>query len=99
MLVNAVVAFRWADIGQSVARRILKYLQPRTLEIYKILGILPDIVKLARLAPTVHLYSSPGGSVPLKALDLNEIMEATPQYPYVFCPVSMRALYNHIFID
>ncbi|KAK0469981.1 FAD binding domain-containing protein [Desarmillaria tabescens] len=58
-------------------------IQPRTLELYKILGILPQVLELARPVPIIHLHSSPEGNNPPKILDLNAAMENTPLYPCI----------------
>ncbi|KAK0204607.1 FAD binding domain-containing protein [Desarmillaria ectypa] len=56
---------------------------PRTLELYKILGILPQVLELARPVPIIHLHPSPEGNNPPKILDLNAAMEDTPLYPHI----------------
>ncbi|RDB24256.1 Pentachlorophenol 4-monooxygenase [Hypsizygus marmoreus] len=58
-------------------------IQPRTLEIQQFLGILPDILGLARLAPSLQLHSSPEGSTSLMTLELNQTMDNTTFYPYI----------------
>ncbi|KAF9463799.1 FAD binding domain-containing protein [Collybia nuda] len=58
-------------------------LMPRSLEIYKQLGLLPEILSMARLAPTMQLFSAPQGDAPIKTMELNEILADTPFYPYI----------------
>ncbi|KAJ7255855.1 FAD binding domain-containing protein, partial [Mycena haematopus] len=58
-------------------------IQPRTLESYDILGVLPEIVKHAD--PELcrrRIYELPGGTKVLKELPLIEYVEPTPGMPY-----------------
>lgn len=47
------------------------------------MGLLPEVLAMARLAPLVQLFSSPQGDAPIKTMELNETMVDTPFYPYV----------------
>lgn len=58
-------------------------LQPRTLELYHFLGILPDIMKNGGPVLKRYIYEMPGGRTPLKLLDLSLHSEPTPSIPFV----------------
>ncbi|KAG7093483.1 hypothetical protein E1B28_007158 [Marasmius oreades] len=58
-------------------------LQPRTLELYKLLGILPDIQNQSGPFPPMKVYTSPEGPEPVKEFSMIEDLEATPEYPLV----------------
>lgn len=45
----------------------------------KILGVLPDVQKLATPVPTMRAYKLPGGTVPIKTWDLMEKIEEDPE--------------------
>lgn len=47
------------------------------------MGLLPEVLAMARPAPPVQLFSSPQGDAPIKTMELNETMADTPFYPYV----------------
>ncbi|EEB96085.1 hypothetical protein MPER_04840, partial [Moniliophthora perniciosa FA553] len=53
--------------------------QARTLELYKLLGVLPEIEKLGQPAPMMKIYGI-GQDKPLKEAPLMEKMELQPQY-------------------
>ncbi|PBK99861.1 hypothetical protein ARMGADRAFT_1008343 [Armillaria gallica] len=54
-------------------------IQPRILELYKLLGVLPDIQKKAGV-PQPKLQYGPGGTTKVEVL---AFMEATPDRPYI----------------
>ncbi|KAF9463798.1 FAD binding domain-containing protein [Collybia nuda] len=56
---------------------------PRSLEIYKFMGLLPEILAMARPIPAMQLLSSPQGEAPIKTVNLNKELSDTPFYPYI----------------
>ncbi|KAK7054533.1 hypothetical protein VNI00_003731 [Paramarasmius palmivorus] len=63
------------DIGQRGAG-----IHPRTLELYKILGILPDVEKRTSRIPTIRLFTAPEGDGPVKELEMIDPLPERPQY-------------------
>ncbi|KAJ7640717.1 FAD binding domain-containing protein [Mycena polygramma] len=64
-------------------------IQPRTLELYDILGVLPGIMKFADTELGLRrMYELPGGSKVLKELPVVEYVAPTPATPYTN-PVSL----------
>jgi 2-polyprenyl-6-methoxyphenol hydroxylase-like FAD-dependent oxidoreductase len=57
--------------------------QPRTFELFQLLGILDDVQELATPAPTMRAYKLPGGTQPVKTWDLFEKEDVWPDRPYV----------------
>ncbi|KAF4620929.1 hypothetical protein D9613_000933 [Agrocybe pediades] len=57
-------------------------MMPRTLELYKILGTLPDILKLAKRTPMVWKYDPSDANKVVKKIPLVPSYEDTPQIPY-----------------
>ncbi|KAJ7485703.1 FAD binding domain-containing protein [Mycena latifolia] len=57
--------------------------QPRTLELYDILGVLPEIQKAADASlPRKRMYALPGGTKVVKELPVAEWVEPTPGTPH-----------------
>ncbi|KII91041.1 hypothetical protein PLICRDRAFT_174374 [Plicaturopsis crispa FD-325 SS-3] len=57
-------------------------IQPRSLELYHILGVLPEIVMAAMIPPPMRSYELPEGTKPIETWNLWERHEPTPAYPY-----------------
>ncbi|TFK47960.1 monooxygenase [Heliocybe sulcata] len=58
-------------------------IQPRSLEVYKFLDVLPDILWEGRYSPPMRVYKLPGGTEPLKTWYLAEHSEPKPPTPYL----------------
>ncbi|KAI3613696.1 putative monooxygenase [Moniliophthora roreri] len=60
-------------------------IMPRTQELYKILGILPQVEKGSARVPKVRMYPSPEveGQPPLKEYDMVEHFEEKPEYYHI----------------
>ncbi|EED85350.1 hypothetical monooxygenase [Postia placenta Mad-698-R] len=58
-------------------------IQPRTLEAYNLLGVLPDIVSRGGDLRPLRFYKLPGGVEPSKTFDMMPIEEPTPSTPYM----------------
>ncbi|KAJ3892703.1 FAD binding domain-containing protein [Lentinula edodes] len=58
-------------------------IQPRTLEMHRFLGTLPDILSIAKKMPICTLYKLPGGTEPLRTFELDPYEEPTPDTPYL----------------
>ncbi|KAF9803961.1 hypothetical protein IEO21_09512 [Rhodonia placenta] len=58
-------------------------IQPRTLEAYNLLGVLPDIVSRGIDLRPMRFYKLPGGVEPSKTFDMMPIEEPTPSTPYM----------------
>ncbi|EED83918.1 hypothetical monooxygenase [Postia placenta Mad-698-R] len=58
-------------------------IQPRTLEAYNLLGVLPDIVSRGIDLRPMRFYKLPGGVEPSKTFDMMPIEEPTPSTPYI----------------
>ncbi|KAK7021336.1 hypothetical protein VNI00_017438 [Paramarasmius palmivorus] len=58
-------------------------IQPRTLEHYHFLGILPAILAQGGRAGTFQLHTAPEGDAPIKMFDMHEMLEATPDRPFI----------------
>ncbi|KIJ50310.1 hypothetical protein M422DRAFT_245563 [Sphaerobolus stellatus SS14] len=56
---------------------------PRTLEVYRTLGILDDVLKLASKPVPMRSYELPGGVKPLKTWSMFPTVEPTPACPYL----------------
>lgn len=74
------VAFRLIDrrAGPMIASRG-KGLQPRTLEVFEDLGVLPQILRLSGPYPLMRFFK---GDTVLVERRLNEVVEPTPDVPY-----------------
>ncbi|KAJ7490256.1 FAD binding domain-containing protein [Mycena galericulata] len=58
-------------------------IQPRTLELYEFLGVLPEFLKKADTShPMRRMYALPGGTKVVKELPVAEEAEPTPATPY-----------------
>jgi 2-polyprenyl-6-methoxyphenol hydroxylase-like FAD-dependent oxidoreductase len=57
--------------------------QPRAIELYQFLGILPDIQALTRPPKPMRFYAPPEGVKPLKTWYLCPYTEPTPSHPFV----------------
>ncbi|KAK7050564.1 FAD-binding-3 domain-containing protein [Favolaschia claudopus] len=57
-------------------------IQPRTLELYKILGVLPDILKAGEPLPSSMAKYEHGKTDPSMFVKVHEILEPTPDIPY-----------------
>ncbi|EED83885.1 hypothetical monooxygenase [Postia placenta Mad-698-R] len=58
-------------------------IQPRTLEAYNLLGVLPDIVSRGMDIRPMRLYKLPGGVEPASTVNMISMEEPTPSTPYV----------------
>jgi hypothetical protein len=59
-------------------------MQPRTLELYDILGVLPEFLKLANTdMGRRRMYELPGGSEVVKELPVVDYVEPAPGTPQV----------------
>ncbi|KAF9266750.1 hypothetical protein L218DRAFT_921364 [Marasmius fiardii PR-910] len=58
-------------------------LQPRTLELYQTLGILPEILSRSGPLPPMKIFTSPEGPKPVKEFSMMEQLEVTPEYPLI----------------
>ncbi|CCM01288.1 uncharacterized protein FIBRA_03337 [Fibroporia radiculosa] len=58
-------------------------IQPRTLEAYNFLGILPDIYARGIPLMPMRAYRLPGGVEPLETFDIVPIEEPTPSAPFI----------------
>ncbi|KAF4604306.1 hypothetical protein EYR40_001487 [Pleurotus pulmonarius] len=56
--------------------------QPRTFELFEVLGINDELQKLATPIPTMRAYKLPGGTIPAKTWDLYEKGDVWPDRPY-----------------
>ncbi|KAG9225812.1 hypothetical protein CCMSSC00406_0007822 [Pleurotus cornucopiae] len=56
--------------------------QPRTFELFEVLGINDELQKLATPIPTMRAYKLPGGTIPVKTWDLYEKGDVWPDRPY-----------------
>lgn len=62
---------------------MIGHLQPRTLEIFRFLGILDDVLALGNSYKPRCLYKLPGGTEPLTIVETAPRVEPTPSVPYV----------------
>lgn len=58
-------------------------IQPRTLEIYNYLGMLPDYLNNGSLLVQRCVYEMPEGIKPIKIFDMSPHGDPTPSVPYV----------------
>ena len=58
-------------------------IQPRTLEIYNYLGILPDFLQKGSLHVPRCIYEMPGGRKPIKIVDIAAHEDPRPSTPFV----------------
>ncbi|KAJ8092835.1 hypothetical protein PM082_023664 [Marasmius tenuissimus] len=58
-------------------------MQPRTLELYKILGALPDIAAAGNPERPIRMYTSPEGPTHVAEFHMHEQLENTPEYPLI----------------
>ena len=57
--------------------------QTRSLEIYRFLGLLPDLQRLGGPLLPMRAYALPGGTVPTRTWYIVETPAPTPDRPYV----------------
>ncbi|KAL1701600.1 FAD binding domain-containing protein [Schizophyllum commune] len=62
-------------------------IQPRTLELYKYLGLYEDVAKRARLLQPVAHYKQPGGTEIVREFNMIPTGDATPDKP---CPNALQ---------
>jgi hypothetical protein len=56
--------------------------QPRTFELFQLLGISDDVQRLAAIPPTLRAYKMPGGTQPIKTWDMFEkVVDVWPDRP------------------
>lgn len=67
-------------------------LQPRTLELYSFLGVLPDILEGGSLLVKRCIYEMPEGRNPVKTFDISPYEDPTPDVPYVSRIVEVHLL-------
>ncbi|KAK1230731.1 hypothetical protein PQX77_006181 [Marasmius sp. AFHP31] len=58
-------------------------MQPRTLELYKILGALPEIAAAGHPERPIRMYTSPEGPNHVAEFHMHEQLENTPEYPLI----------------
>jgi len=58
-------------------------IQPRTLEVYNLLGVLPDVFKKGRSMAAIRFYKLPGGTELLDKFDMMRPEDPTPSIPYI----------------
>lgn len=58
-------------------------IQPRTLEVYHFLGVLPDVLARGSGMLKRCIYEMPGGIKPAKIIDMSPHAEPTPSVPFV----------------
>ncbi|ESK88847.1 putative monooxygenase [Moniliophthora roreri MCA 2997] len=58
-------------------------IQSRTLELYKPLGLLQDVQKMAGRAQPMRFYTSPEGPAPVKEATMIEWLDNTPEFPLI----------------
>ncbi|KAK1230730.1 hypothetical protein PQX77_006180 [Marasmius sp. AFHP31] len=58
-------------------------MQPRTLELYKILGALPDIAAAGHPERPIRMYTLPEGPNHVAEFHMHEQLENTPEYPLI----------------
>ncbi|EED83917.1 hypothetical monooxygenase [Postia placenta Mad-698-R] len=58
-------------------------IQPRTLEAWNLLGVLPDILSKSMGLLPMRFYKLPGGVEPAKTIDLITPEDPTPDTPYI----------------
>ncbi|KAJ7583472.1 monooxygenase [Mycena floridula] len=56
---------------------------PRTLEVFKMLGVLDKVLDLAHKPVPMQSYELPGGLKPLKTWSMSETLTPTPSCPYL----------------
>ena len=61
--------------------------QARSLEIYRLLGLLPDLQRLGGPLPPLRAYQLPGGTLPVRTWHIVETPAPTPDRPHVRRPV------------
>lgn len=84
MLVPVDSEFRYAFADCDCLETSLTSLpQPRTFELFQLLGIFDDVQKVATPTPTMRSYKLPGGTQPLKIWNLLEQDDVRPDLPYV----------------
>jgi len=57
-------------------------IQPRSQEVYRCLGVLEEMEKLAIPWYPMRLYAPPEGVVPIKTFYMADVLEPTPSQPY-----------------
>lgn len=91
--------------GNNVAYAIMlnPRLQPRTLEMLKILGVNPPIDSLCVPLPKMRSYKMPGGIEPLSTWTLVKKLDASPYIPFVssirVCEIISEDLIMRAFVD
>ena len=71
--------------GSTVAGQV-DGLQPRTLEVMNLLGVLSDIERHCARIPPLQSYKSPHGVEPSQTWELMENLESLPSRPFVSSP-------------
>ncbi|PCH36626.1 monooxygenase [Wolfiporia cocos MD-104 SS10] len=57
-------------------------IQPRTLDLYNLLGVLPDILAKGTPMAAIRIYKLPGGTEPIKTVYINPHEEPTAAIPH-----------------
>ncbi|CCM01285.1 uncharacterized protein FIBRA_03334 [Fibroporia radiculosa] len=65
-------------------------IQPRTLEVYNLLGILPDVYARGIPMKPMCFYKLPGGVEPLKTFYMTPPEEPTPSVPHIVAFMSFK---------
>ena len=60
----------------------LIHVQPRTLEIFNVLGLMPEIATKGETMPGIRYYKMPGSQY-VSTMTFTKVEEATPQNPFV----------------
>ncbi|KIK53914.1 hypothetical protein GYMLUDRAFT_249957 [Collybiopsis luxurians FD-317 M1] len=71
-------------------------MQPRTIEMYKLLGMLDDLLEVKADVMPLHKYSSPQGDDPGETIPMVDVLENTPSRPFNTGFMLMQELQEHI---
>ncbi len=69
-------------------------IQPRSMELYNYLGVLPDLMEAGQTLKRRCAYEMPGGIKPAKIFDLIPYAEPTPAIPYVSTDVALSLCFG-----
>lgn len=59
------------------------YHKPRSIELYNLLGVWPDIQYRAKIPPLMRVYKLPGGVEPVVTFAIDPHDDPTPSTPFV----------------
>lgn len=63
--------------------RALYHNKPRSMELYNLLGVWPDIQHRAKVPPLMRVYKLPGGVEPVVTFAMDPHVDPTPSTPFV----------------